>query len=114
MVAIAKIVKGYPFYITTSTSAEEKYKVTEGRTFRLTALLLTNLSAECRVRFYDAVSTATPELDVKVGARETIALSEQELEPMQIDFLSSVAVSTDVSGTFGRIGGYEYGAPTTE
>jgi len=102
--------KGDKSYLDTSTSAHEIWKVTQEhrRVFRLLNVILTNFSDEGRLRIYDAVSTATPKLEVKVGARETVVLGPEDLIGDDLDFISSVAASFSTSGAWIHVGGVEF------
>ena len=106
--SILRPVKGRPYVLTASGTGYNVYRVTSGRKFYLTNLVITNdASTEAVITIYDAASSATPEFKILVPLRNTTILSEDDLEKLDLEFLSSVNVWTDVSGVWIRVGGYE-------
>lgn len=96
--------------IAATDTSTEIYKVTSGRSFKTTNIIITNLSGITKVSIYDCQSSDITgrRLDVMVGASDTKVLEEKELKAVD-DFMSSVmAYSETTSGVLVQIAGYEY------
>ena len=115
---IAKIEKGRGAWLT--GSAADILAVTEGRKFKLTDVVLTNISRGARVDLCDGVS-ATKLATFQIGFRsfipggystnQQVLISEPETKELKLarDVLSSVAGYCDQSGAvYINVRGYEW------
>jgi len=106
---IAKIEKGSPNPVTLTGDVQSVYDVTERRKFKLTKVMITNISSEDRIHIYDGVSNASYEaLDFIAPPLKTIILTEEDLVGVR-EFISGVMAYTTQSGaSIIHVGGFEY------
>jgi hypothetical protein len=110
----AKVEKGDARIIEANDTGYTLHTVTSGRIFALKTLIVTNRSGDCEVNLYDAASggpqifgtSGQPLLRLIVGAVKTEAYGDDFLKG--VNFVSSIVAFASVSGTFCRIGGFEW------